>query len=86
MKKKMLIIALPLLMLAAGLTYAFTGSQASDIDNCPLKGTADCPLIKDCPKKGTPDCPYAQSTANTDAEASSCAQAGDDVPECCRKK
>ena len=71
-----MILALPLLMAAAGLTYAFTGSETQDIDNCPLKGTADCPIVKNCPEKGTADCPYT-------AEASA---AGEEVPECCKKK
>ena len=74
MKKKIAIIGLPLVMAVAGLTYAFSAGDKS-IDNCPLKGTADCPMVKDCLKAGTPDCPYT-------AEAS----AGDDVPECCKKK
>lgn len=75
MKKKIAIIGLPLVMAVAGLTYAFTTAENKDIDNCPLKGTVDCPIVKDCPKAGTADCPYT-------AEAT----AGEEVPECCKKK
>jgi len=62
------------------------------LDNCPLKGTPDCPLVKNCPKKGTADCPY-KSSASTDN--STTAQNSDNgkpsgckkgKPSCCAKK
>jgi hypothetical protein len=59
MKKKILTIALTLLMLAAGLTYAFTGSATGY-------------LMKDCPKKGTADCSYTQETASADEVPECC--------------
>jgi hypothetical protein len=76
MKKKALLIATPVIMLVAGFTYAFTSGGSNDIENCPLKGTADCPIVKNCPEKGTADCPYT-------AEATT---AGEEIPECCKKK
>ncbi len=41
-------------------TGSTTAAQQSD--NCSLKGTEDCPLIKNCPLKGTSACPYTHST------------------------
>jgi hypothetical protein len=36
------------------------------LKNCPKKGKSDCPIVQNCPKKGTPDCPYKK-----------------EVPSCC---
>lgn len=36
-------------------------SAAQQSDNCSLKGTAECPLIKNCPLKGTSACPYTHT-------------------------
>lgn len=43
-----------------------------NLENCPLKGTPDCPLLKNCPHKGTANCPYAKNASvdNTEATAS----------------
>jgi len=32
-----------------------------NLENCPLQGTTDCPLLRNCPKKGKPDCPIVQN-------------------------
>lgn len=49
-------------------------------DNCPFKGTPDCPLIKNCLKKGQPDCPYKTASAGVN---SATVQTG--KPGCCIK-
>jgi hypothetical protein len=54
----------------------------SELANCPLAGTADCPLVKDCPKKGKDDCPYVKSEDNSLAINS---QKEDELAPCCRK-
>jgi hypothetical protein len=69
-----------------------TETAQSKLDNCPLKGTPDCPLVKNCPKKGTADCPYKASAStdnsttaqNSDNGKPSCCKQG--KPSCCAKK
>lgn len=48
------------------------------LEKCPLKGTADCPLVKDCPKKGTADCPYKSTSAETGTTTNTAARS------CCK--
>lgn len=60
-----------------------TQTASSELDNCPLKGTPGCPLIKNCPKKGQSDCPYKTSAS---ADNSTTAQnSGNGKPGCCKK-
>ena len=69
-----------------------TVTAQSKLDNCPLKGTPDCPLVKNCPKKGTADCPYkatassdnSTTTQNPDKGKPGCCKKGE--PSCCAKK
>jgi hypothetical protein len=44
-------------------SFVSTGSTSAShqLDNCSLKGTEDCPLIKNCPLKGTSACPYTHT-------------------------
>lgn len=63
---------MPAIILAAGVMFAFTSKPGTDIENCPLKGTADCPLVKECADKGTPECKYASDD--------------EEVADCCKKK
>ncbi|AII54461.1 hypothetical protein ABIB60_003945 [Hymenobacter sp. UYP22] len=37
-------------LLSGGVLFGFTSPTAAD---CPLKGTPECPLVKNCPDKGT---------------------------------
>lgn len=43
---------------------------ALQLENCPLSGTHDCPLIQNCQFKGTADCPYAQYTSTETTSSS----------------
>lgn len=53
MKLKVLMLSSAVL-LAGGALFGFT-SPAKTAD-CPLKGTPECPLVKNCPGKGTAAC------------------------------
>lgn len=60
-----------------------TETAQAKLDKCPLKGTSDCPLVKNCPKKGQSDCPYK---TNSSKDNSATAQNSDKVkPSCCKK-
>lgn len=71
------------------LTYGLSIGQTT-VENCPKKGTPDCPLIKNCPKKGTADCPLMKAKNETaSAELANCPKKG--TPDCpliknCAKK
>ncbi len=71
MKKKALIGLATVIISVSGIIYGFTNKtetaiasalETRSIDNCPLAGSPDCPLIQNCPDKGTTDCQY--TTAN----------------------
>ena len=74
----------------ANTATAVSKTNVSAVNDCPLKGTPDCPLVKDCPKKGQPDCPYAKAAADSkgsvtadNAEMGCCAKG---KASCCTKK
>jgi hypothetical protein len=58
-------------------TNSTTETAQTQLDNCPLKGTPDCPLVKNCPKKGQPDSPYknAKASCSKGKKPSCCATA-----------
>lgn len=68
MKKKFLGALTGAIMLVGGAVYAINSTE----QDCPLKGTADCPLVKECALKGTPDCPLKGQTVA--------------LADCCKKK
>lgn len=60
MKRKVLLLSTAAL-LAGGALFGFA-SPAKPAD-CPLKGTPECPLVKNCPDKGTAACTLAGAPA-----------------------
>ena len=76
------------MMLAGGSFFAFGGNSQSG--DCPLKGTPDCPLVKECKLKDTPDCPLVKKEeakkAETAATIAVAATITATVPPCCKKK
>ncbi|GAA4368710.1 hypothetical protein GCM10023185_41690 [Hymenobacter saemangeumensis] len=57
MKSKIMMLSAAALLSAGGALFGFTAH--SKVADCPLKGTPDCPLVKNCPDKGTPACKLA---------------------------
>ncbi|WP_144266282.1 hypothetical protein [Pontibacter ummariensis] len=92
MKRRFLGIATATMMLAGGSFFAFAGN--GQLEDCPLKGTPECPLVKECKLKGTPDCPLvkdeakkgkvAETTTAVAVVATNTTTAA--VPTCCKKK
>lgn len=56
MKHKVMILSSAVL-LAGGALFGFTSPVKTA--ECPLKGTPECPLVKNCPDKGTAACTLA---------------------------
>ncbi len=69
----------------ASLTSQTSQTAKSD---CPLKGTADCPLLKDCPLKGTANCPLVKPSSAVSYAAKRTVVKKDEkaLPPCCQKK
>ena len=78
MKRRFLGIATATMMLAGGSFFAFAGNGQSE--DCPLKGTPDCPLVKDEAKKEK----KAEATATVAVVTTAPTTAT--VPPCCKKK
>lgn len=80
------------MMLAGGSFFAFAGNGQPE--DCPLKGTPDCPLVKECKLKDTPDCPLVENEANKEKAAEATATVAvvatstttATVQSCCKKK
>ncbi|MBK0401849.1 hypothetical protein I5M27_02565 [Adhaeribacter sp. BT258] len=81
MKKRFLGIATGTMMLAGGTFFAFAGNDK--VKDCPLKGTADCPIVKECKLKGTPDCPLVKEAK---AKSTISFASASTLPSCCKKK
>ena len=94
MKRRFLGIATATMMLAGGSLFAFAGNGQSE--DCPLKGTPDCPLVKECKLKDTPACPLVKDEAKKEKTAEATATVAvavvvtapttATVPPCCKKK
>jgi hypothetical protein len=52
MKKKVAMITTAVVLLVGGTVFAMNQNE----EDCPLKGTPECPMIQNCPDKGTPEC------------------------------
>ncbi len=73
MNKKVMLILAVIALIAGGLIYGFNYKSDCPLlgtaecplyQNCPKKGKPDCPIVQNCPKKGTADCPYTKGKAN----------------------
>lgn len=82
MKNSILKISLVFLgMFLFSLTANAQSCCSKKLDNCPKKGTAECPIMNACDKKGKADCPLIQQNqACASADLKSCPLAG--TPEC----
>ena len=58
MKRKMMMFGAAAL-LSGGALFGFTSPAATTAADCPLKGTPECPLVKNCPDTGTAACTLA---------------------------
>ena len=60
MKQKVMMLSTAFLLAGSALVGFISPAKTAD---CPLKGTPQCPLVKNCPDKGTAACTLADVPA-----------------------